>query len=508
MSERKTGLQIGNILGEKHVSPTTSPSGASGTAAKPDLIYFNGIDPDTGTYAVAPMSIDDLAKGVRARPGVASVAELHGETPRSFALPWGLDLTELGQAGWAVIFPEGTPHEVRDALAPLLEHRRKQAGDLFKVLDCKKGEQVRDWYRRHQIAAGTFAADVVPYFLLLAGPPTAIPFDFQYLLGIEYAVGRLAFDKAEEYARYARSIVAYETAPAVGNRKEIVYWGTRHEGDAATNLSASLLIEPLANGVPGGPGTLKEPIHAKVGYGRKLYSGDEAVREALLGTLHSDKPPAVLFTASHGMALKSGRPNQLTDNGGLLCQDWPGFGSMKREYYLAAADVADDANVSGLVAFFFACFGGGTPDADQFLMDLSQVGTAPPLAPQPFVAALPRRLLSHPRGSALAVVGHVDRAWGYSIQPPKMTGAQIGPFRNGLGFILDGSPVGHAVAQQFGQRYAALSTTLLGAVSPTAPAYMRLSDRDLVTSWLERNDAQNYALLGDPAVRIRKDALA
>ena len=36
---------------------------------------------------------------------------------------------------------------------------------------------------------------------------------------------------------------------------------------------------------------------------------------------------------------------------------------------------------------------------------------------------------------------------------------------------------------------------------------MRLSDRDLVTSWLERNDAQNYVLLGDPAVRIRKDAL-
>jgi hypothetical protein len=208
------------------------------------------------------------------------------------------------------------------------------------------------------------------------------------------------------------------------------------------------------------------------------------------------------------MAVKSGRPNQVSDNGGLLCQDWPGFGPVKREHYLAAADVPDDAHVSGLVAFFFACFGGGTPDADQFLVDLSLAGTAPPLAPQPFVAALPRRLLAHPRGAALAVVGHVDRAWGFSIRPPKMTGAQIGPFRNGLGFLLDGSPVGHVVAQQFGQRYAALSTALLGAVSPTAPAFMRPTDRDLITFWLERNDAQNYLVLGDPAVRIRKDALA
>ena len=29
------------------------------------------------------------------------------------------------------------------ALAPFIEHRRKQAGDLLKVLDYKKGEQVR-----------------------------------------------------------------------------------------------------------------------------------------------------------------------------------------------------------------------------------------------------------------------------------------------------------------------------------------------------------------------------
>ena len=43
-------------------------------------------------------------------------------------------------------------------------------------------------------------------------------------------------------------------------------------------------------------------------------------------------------------------------------------------------------------------------------------------------------------------------------------------------------------------------------LSPTAPAGDKLSDKDLVNCWLERNDAQNYVMLGDPAVRIRNDA--
>ena len=89
-----------------------------------------------------------------------------------------------------------------------------------------------------------------------------------------------------------------------------------------------------------------------------------------------------------------------------------------------------------------------------------------------------------------------------------MTDPQIGPFRNSLGFILNGAPIGYALGGNFGARYASLSTALASATSPTAPAATRLSDRDLVTLWLERNDAQNYLLLGDPAARIRKDSFA
>jgi hypothetical protein len=357
------------------------------------------------------------------------------------------------------------------------------------------------------MSAGNIDPEIVPYYLLLAGPPDLIPYEFQYLLGVEYAVGRLAFDSAGEYEHYARSVLDYERAAAVPNSKEIAYWATRHLGDPATNLSASLLIEPLANGIPAAAGALKRPIHADVGFGRTARVGEDATKAALLEALHGEKAPAMLFTASHGLAVRPGQPKQRTDQGALLCQDWPGFGSMRAEHFLAAADVADDANVNGMVAFVFACYGAGTPHADQFLMDLTQAGTAPPPAPQPFIAALPKRLLTHPKGSALAVIGHVDRAWGFSIQAPKISDAQIGTFRSSIGYMLSGFPVGHAMGSQFGARFAALSTALASSTSPTAAPGTQLSDRELVTYWLERNDAQNYVMLGDPAARIRKENL-
>ena len=473
-----------------------------------ELVYVNGIDFDTGQYAVQPRPVDEIAKRVFQRPELDKFSDVHAGHDRSFGVPFGVDLDQPAQAGWGIIFHPDTPQEVRAALAPLVAHRRKQIGDLVKELDYLKDEQTRDWYRRHRVSPGAVDPAIVPYYLLLVGGPELIPFEFHYLLGIDYAVGRLAFDTAGEYEHYARSVIAHETAGTVSNGREIAYWGTRHPGDTATNLSATLLIDPLANGLADG-GLLETPIHAdpKVNYQRKLMAADGATKANLLDLLHQVKPPAMLFTASHGIQLRSGQSAQATTQGALLCQDWTGFGSVKPSHILTAADVPDDANVNGMIAMIFACFGAGTPDADQFLMDLSQAGSAPTLAPKPFMSALPRRLLTHPNGSALAVIGHVDRAWAYSIQVPKTAGPQILAFRNSLGFIMTGMPIGYVLSGQFSSRFAALSAALLSATSPTAPPAMRLPDRDLVTAWIQRNDAQNYVLLGDPAVQIRADVL-
>ena len=213
--------------------------GTNGTESDSEIVYFNGIDPETGQYAIPPTKIEDVAKAVLARPGFEAYEELHGDRAVPFAPPFGMSLDNVSQVGWGIVFHEDTPQEIRDALAPLVEHRRAQVAEHAQSLDYKSGEQVRNWYRRHRVSTGNFEPELVPYYLMLVGPPTQIPFEFQYLLGIEYAVGRLAFDSASDYASYARSVVAYETASAVKNSKDIVYWGTCHPADPATNLSAA-----------------------------------------------------------------------------------------------------------------------------------------------------------------------------------------------------------------------------------------------------------------------------
>jgi hypothetical protein len=126
------------------------------------------------------------------------------------------------------------------------------------------------------------------------------------------------------------------------------------------------------------------------------------------------------------------------------------------------------------------------------------------VAPAPFVAALPQRLLAHPDGPALAVVGHVERAWGYSIKPTG-AGSQIFPFREFLKRVLSGEPVGHAMVN-FAKRYAVLSAALASLLDE-ASGDAKPSPQEIAATWAERNDAQNYVVLGDPAVRVRSDLL-
>jgi hypothetical protein len=194
----------------------------------------------------------------------------------------------------------------------------------------------------------------------------------------------------------------------------------------------------------------------------------------------------------------SGHIDQRARHGALLCQDWPGIGEIGPAHYLSASDVSEDARVHGLIAFFFACFGAGTPQRDAFA---HIPGEPPPeLAPEPFVSALPKRLLSHPEGGALAVIGHIDRAWGYSF----VSGgeSQLLPFQNALGRILLGQPVGYAM-KDFNEKYAALSANLATLLEELSYNDQPILEAGLARVWTERNDAQNYVVLGDPAASLK-----
>jgi hypothetical protein len=202
------------------------------------------------------------------------------------------------------------------------------------------------------------------------------------------------------------------------------------------------------------------------------------------------------------MGWPKGHADQVAKQGALLCQDWPGFGQIGADHYFTGTDLPDDARVHGMIAFHFACYGAGTPHRDGFFHEPGQ--PPPEIADKPFLAALPKRLLAHPQGGALAVIGHVERAWGYSIVAPK-AGPQLLPFQNTIGRILVGQPVGYAV-KDFNERYAALSTNLVGMLEDIDFG-AQVPDEELASTWIERNDAQNYAVVGDPAVRLRVEVM-
>jgi hypothetical protein len=207
--------------------------------------------------------------------------------------------------------------------------------------------------------------------------------------------------------------------------------------------------------------------------------------------------PALLFSASHGLGFRPADPRHLPHQGALLCRNWPGPGQgpITQDHYLAADDLPDAASPAGLIAFFFACYGGGTPLYDSF----AENGTRRQIAAAPFVARLPQRLLGHPRGGALAVVAHVDRCWSFSFNWPK-AGGQLQVFESALGRLLDGYPIGAAM-EYFNQRYAELAADLNDEIQEVQwgaePDLLSLTDL-----WTAHNDARSYVVLGDPAVRL------
>ena len=201
------------------------------------------------------------------------------------------------------------------------------------------------------------------------------------------------------------------------------------------------------------------------------------------------------------MAYPSADPRQRALQGALLCQDWPGPLLWNRplldDFAVTAADIPDYAATGPAVVFAFACYGAGTPSADDYAHLL---GTPPENPPEvPFVARLPQRLIGHPHGRTLAFIGHVERALDCSFVSPLRSGHPGDVLRRycrhcsaagGSGTQWSSSTTGTRAAA------AGLSETLDGARRYGTS----LDDVAVAGLWTEHNDARNYIVLGDPAM--------
>jgi hypothetical protein len=418
-----------------------------------------------------------------------------------------VDERDLAQTGWGVIFPGDAHPGLKRALQPLLDHRRKDAGDLFEVYEGDDGYLPGDTWesfrQRHKVSNGQADPEQMPYYVLLVGDPETIPYEFQFLLDVERAVGRIHFDRLEDYAYYAQTVVEAETQPLKLPRRA-TFFGTSNPDDEATKLSSQDLIRPLAGELAG----LLEQRNWQL----EVVPSAEATKARLGSLLGGSETPSLLFTATHGAGYNQDDPFYPIHQGALVTQDWPGRKEwrkrLKEEFFFSAADVGDDARLWGAIAVFFACFGAGTPRLSDFVHLKEYFPTERlNLAAEALLAPLPRRLLCHPKGGALAVVGHVERAWTTSFKLPGLSGPDsrdLQAFEQLFSLLLKGYPLGAAM-EEMDSRYAIFSTELTNALFPVLHQGMRYSDDlkiKVARLWTANNDARNYVIVGDPAVRL------
>ena len=465
--------------------------------------HFNGINAETGEYDFPPMDgkrlTELLYKKEKEEGAPENLSELKAKAQQkqtaAFGVMEGIEPDKLDQAGWGIIFAHDADPQIKEALSPLIQWREKTTKGLFQVYDNKRGhrpnESKTNFLKRvGKKGPGPVDPKKVPYYLLIVGDPNRIPYRFQSQLDVQYAVGRIHFETLDEYANYAHSVVKAESGqvklPRTAN-----FFGVANQGDKATELSSKYLVDPL----------YKKFKDEHKDWNFSAFMEDEATKGQLSTLLGGDDSPAFLFSASHGMGFSNGSREQFPHQGGLLCQDWPGpgqwRGSIPRDFYFSGEDLSDDSNLLGMIAFFFACYGGGTPKLDEFAKQAFKERAE--IAPRNFLAQLPAKMLSRPRGGALAVAGHVERAWGYSFIWPG-AGAQTEVFESTIKSLLSGKPIGLAL-EYFNERYAELSTVLVDEIEkiefddPYDPY-------EVAGMWTANNDARGYALLGDPAVRL------
>ena len=470
--------------------------------------YENGINGATGEYlfpAKTDKQIATQAKAIVAgtpftdphQMELRSRAELRDQSKAPAA--W-VDPTDLAKAGWGVIFAQSYTNytleslQSEDGLGLLLNHRQQQATqtreDYYKVFVFNP-KWDKNQFLSKQGAPGSGAVDPdrgVPYYLLIVGDPATIPYEFQYQLDVQYAVGRIYFDTLDEYAYYARSVVRAENERTERPR-HIKFWGVSNRGDNATQLTAKHLVTPLSQWLTN--------THSDWATSPLIGDNDTtpvlAASKANLDQLLNQEPaPALLFTASHGVGYPKGHPQQREFQGALVTQDWgPFLGQPDPEQHLfSATDIQANADIHGMIAFHFACYGLGTPQFNDFK---HRDGEAE-LSDQSFVARLPQKLLSHEKGGALAVIGHVDRAWTNSFKNSQIKHWAV--FQSALTCLMRQWPVGYAM-EYFNQEYAELASDCnLGIQNANK------KDKEIAELWTRSHNARNFVVFGDPAVRV------
>ncbi len=438
----------------------------------------------------------DTSSGVKDALGTLSSAGSRGGTLGEELKRKQIDLGDPRSAGWTILLSANDPqrNERINAIRKLAQHRGLNLANALYY----NGETLEEWDTWLEENYNTLTAGSKPYYILILGGPNEIPFYVQTLLATTAAVGRLDFETPEELKTYAEKIVRLETAEQPVVARESIFFAPNHGKLDPTYYSHHHLAKPLA-----------ERVEQEQGLGVTRLFAKDARKQDLSDALLKSKA-AFVFTASHGLgAPEETLAKQKELNGALCCQDAPSEEDAKWLY--RASDVPDkEPFLEGAAFFQFACYGYGTPATSDFAHWDPQLANAFN-AQADFVAALPKKLLAHPRGPIL-FIGHLDVALLQGFEDAENPGtaqdpwhARAEPFYRAVSDLLQVNPAGIAMGT-LTQRSNDLNQRLTKTFDNLQRGKLKSNDElqeKLADLFLRRNDAQNYMIFGDPAARLR-----
>ncbi|MGE5251438.1 MAG: hypothetical protein ACM3QS_14645 [Bacteroidota bacterium] len=443
------------------------------------LRQFGAAPPTTGA--------DEAGTGGRPAPVFREAAEVKRERTTDQGDP----LT----AGWTLLVNRDDPRrdDYLRILCPLAKLRGMKNPEQPLLFDGSPYTDWQDWLLENYTP--TDLSDP-PLYVLIVGGPEQVPFRFQSFLDASAAVGRLDFESPDDLAAYVEKVIALESAPAPVVGREALFFAPDGGPADATYFSRRFMADPLAR-----------MAEHELRFGVKRLLEVDATRQQLRENLQG-RHPALVYTASHGL----GAPDEPLEtqrrlNGSIVCQR-EGREKLRERLFTADDIPRREPFLEGAVFFQFACFGYGTPARSDFAN--WDPGLEAQNAARDFVAALPRRLLSHPRGP-VAYLGHIDTAFLHGFDDPddpdlgQRWSPRLKPFIEALKSLLNVQPVGLAL-QEMNKRYNTANAYLTNLLENNAASGTGLSREQLpriASSYILRNDAQNYMVLGDPAVRLR-----
>jgi hypothetical protein len=409
-----------------------------------------------------------------------------------------LDPGDPRKAGWSFLINRDDPlrNEYENILEPLAVHRGMSDLKTPLLYDASLSDEWFDWLHDNYYAL-KLEGKRTPQYILIVGGPDQVPFRFQSILNTVANVGRVDFETLEDLKQYVSKLIRIETAADPPVTREVVVFGPDAGLPDPTYFSKQYMAKPLAEHIQDELGFLTHPI-----------LGKDATKQNLLDVLITKKP-ALIYTASHGLgALQQTLEVQKRYHGAICCQK-TGQEQEIQDWLFMADDIPSDTPfLEGAVFFQFACFGYGTPAESDYAH--WRTGVPQKYADMDFVAALPKRLLAHPRGP-IAFIGHLDTAFlhGFAdVETPHIFNrwhTRIAPFIEAVDYLLGVQPSGLAM-RGMNNRYSVCNALITNTYDRQRRGRLQWDaalEARFLDNWITRSDSQNYMTFGDPAARLR-----